>query len=255
MRDSNLDIKVSVLASKARSSWLIIMGQKLLERKKKQLPYCENIEGIQRNLNPYRACQKCFRHWVLRWHYLKNCHVVLLNKTTWAQQFFRKSLSQSAPASRNATCPGQKSLQIFKKRVEICARLWEVHNDSRKNRHWFLSLKEQRDHPKFYEWQMQKSSTVMLCECSKPNGMSDWQMCTVAVTWRHILGNYNKSMVIRWSPILHVLQQCGLLDMELMCLAWPVCLSAVQICHLYWKCMAHSEKEKWAMAKSGIMSG
>ncbi len=66
---------------------------------------------------------------------------------------------------------------------------------SGKNGCQVLSTKDQRDHPDFHQQQMQTHTTIMVWECSRANGMGDWNMCKgtiemkacIGIVQRHIL--------------------------------------------------------------------
>ncbi len=40
-----------------------------------------------------------------------------------------------------------------------------------------FSPNDQRNHPDFHQWQMQKHTSVMVWWCSRANSMGDWNMC------------------------------------------------------------------------------
>ncbi len=116
---------------------------------------------------------------------------------------------------------GQSSSQIVKKTVEMCAVHEYKHEStfqlvSGKNGFWVLSPKDQRDHPDFHQWQMQKLTSVMVWGCSRANGMGDWDMCEgtidmeayTGIEQRHILPSRwfrgDRVYVLDWRTIGNV---------------------------------------------------
>ncbi len=77
-----------------------------------------------------------------------------------------------------------------------------------------LSLRDQRDHPEFHQWKMQKQTSVMVYECISANGMR------VLHVWRyHLHGGIYWGCTVKYTAVkmMCFMRSLWLLDQDCMC--------------------------------------